>query len=513
MKTKSIALILCGIFITFQLVSAESKIPVTVTILNSDREGNVSLLIWPDISSVDDPEIVLDQVRDFSVTAVVFGLGYQDIPLELDFTPLISLYQSQQNLEERYNQKAQELMSANLSEDELRSAAERLVSEYQNEQSDLFDRMIAIRSEYTVSLPVAKKEFTGKTVRLQTKSKETGSQGTEIQDVSSLLSFTIKSESGNDINRALIIDVDALRSDTVYNNIAELPNIEANLIQRGIRFTNTTCIFPSITLASQASIVTGNYPDTMGITGNRWFEPKTQTPRKYSYDVWYDWDDFVIWSDGLANKDIFSGSEMIYEAANDEGLNTTVVYHHYYKKKNGVNVWVKPRPLDQLLIWAGRYHMVDYRSTYYAVWHLYWSTPKPDVLMVYLPGLDLKTHDKGVSAQKEYVTNYVDSNIGWLVSTLKLFDMYDDTVLILVSDHGQYDASDGITRDELEDAVRDAGYEIDYDNCKTPPFYNACQDYDESDAVVAPNGGMAQIYVRDNIIGVTSRSTVTWRIC
>jgi len=492
-------------FLLISTVNAKTDSPVIVKLLDSSSE-NISLLIWPDITTANEFEGNLIELEDFkiksinvqsqSISAAAYVKQGVSVPVNVNFSQLVSLYQSQLEFEKKYQQKAFELLDSNLSQDEFNSKVKELASEYQLEELELWQNMLDVRSKYVFNLPIPKDDFIDSSLTVATTFQRNRSNTMQIQETSTS-SFSITSESSSDLTRALIIDVDGLRADTLYDNIDNLSNIKQDLIQRGTRFDNVTCIFPSITLASQASIVTGNFPDTMGITGNKWFEPKTQTFRKYWVDVWYD---PITWS-GKANRDIFSDSEMIYEAANDNGYNTTVIFHHYHKTKSGSNRWNIPDPLQYVFFKANQYRLVDHTSTFAAKMQLYWYPSSTQVLMVYLPGLDEISHDSGPDAQKDYVSKYVDSNIGSLINALKSYGFYNQTLITLVSDHGHYDTSNGINLDDLEDDVRDAGYVIMecYPlgiHCRDENQAGASVDFSQSNAVVAPNGGMTQIYVR-----------------
>ena len=65
----------------------------------------------------------------------------------------------------------------------------------------------------------------------------------------------------------------------------------------------------------------------------------------------------------------------------------------------------------------------------------------------------------------------------------------DETIIIIVSDHGQasvvHDNRYAINKNELKDILKKSGYDINILPLKT------------YDAIVAPNGGMAHIYIRD----------------
>lgn len=84
-------------------------------------------------------------------------------------------------------------------------------------------------------------------------------------------SVTLRSNPQPD--RIISILIDGLRSDTLEQAVAQgfTDNIHNDIFHHGIRFSNCSTIFPSITPAAHTAIYTGAYPHRTGITGFRWF--------------------------------------------------------------------------------------------------------------------------------------------------------------------------------------------------------------------------------------------------
>ncbi|HUX58841.1 MAG TPA: alkaline phosphatase family protein [Bacteroidales bacterium] len=102
------------------------------------------------------------------------------------------------------------------------------------------------------------------------------------ESVSKTLSVTVTSTIQP--KRAIIIDIDALKRDAFENALPDMPTMK-EIVDNGVQFTNATTVFPSVTLAAQASIFTGNYPKNHAITGNTWFDRSTKTYRKYHFNI------------------------------------------------------------------------------------------------------------------------------------------------------------------------------------------------------------------------------------
>lgn len=96
------------------------------------------------------------------------------------------------------------------------------------------------------------------------------------------------------MKKVLLIVVDALASRVVLPAMEEgkLPNIRV-LAQAGTLYLDSSAIFPSITPAATASIVTGRYPCDHGITGDHWYDGERDEIAYFGADLW------VIWERGI----------------------------------------------------------------------------------------------------------------------------------------------------------------------------------------------------------------------
>ena len=331
-------------------------------------------------------------------------------------------------------------------------------------------------------------------------------EDTSTQTISTFATVTVTS---NPVpKRAIIIVIDAAKRDTLYNSLPNMPNMQ-EIVNNGIKFTDAKTVFPSITLAAQASLFTGNYPGRHKITGNEWFDKSSLTYRKYSANVWYE---DIVWNEGKANQDMSTNIKTIYEAAKKErNMDSTVIFNHYSRLYRKTTRWIPPGPeefLNNEL--THEYEKVDSNAMSKALEDLTYRA-LPGIMTIYLPGLDGYSHFYGPGEgdpynQEYYLQNYVDKQIGRLINgdcvlgtRLRCaihFDgligegLMDETIIIIVSDHGQTSVVDdnrhAISRNELEGILKNSGYDI-----KDKPLES---DYD---AIAAPNGGMAHIYIRD----------------
>lgn len=309
--------------------------------------------------------------------------------------------------------------------------------------------------------------------------------------------------------RAIIIDIDGAKRDALYNSLPNMPNMQI-IVKNGIKFTDAKTVFPSITMAAQASLFTGNYPGRHNITGNEWFDKSSLTYRKYSADVWYE---DIIWNEeGIANQDLNANVKTIYEAAkNDRNMDSTVIFNQYSRLNARTARWIPPGAeefLNNELL--HEYEKVDSNAISDALEDLTYRA-LPGIMTIYLPGLDGYSHFYGPQGedphnQEYYLKNYVDKQIGRLINGDCVlgtsegcaihFDgligegLMEETIIVIVADHGQTSVVDdnrhAVSRNELEGILKNSGYDI-----KDELFES---DYD---AIATPNGGMAHIYIRD----------------
>jgi hypothetical protein len=123
------------------------------------------------------------------------------------------------------------------------------------------------------------------------------------------------------------------------------------------------------------------------------------------------------------------------------------------------------------------------------------SGARPDVLTVYFMGLDHTSHAEGPGSQLAYLTDVIDPLLGQLTQALQQAGLMDDCLVAVVSDHGQIEVIPD-DRHSLRLSFpfdREMGYLFDalgldvHDKPGEGPNCNA---------VVASNGGLAQVYLR-----------------
>lgn len=311
----------------------------------------------------------------------------------------------------------------------------------------------------------------------------------------------------------LLIDIDGLRYDVFQAALAEgrIPNLSQLLGQLpegasiNIPVSSTA---PSITFCAQASIFTGSHPREHGIPGNQFFDRFGDTnqgrPRFYTFDVGDQLgylDSIQVFTDGLAAN--LLQVETLYEKLAARGMVSVVAGNMY---ASGAE-WVKPTLLDlarltkmprPLKLTPPDYDkkLLDETLAYLG------KTGRPDLLTYYLKGLDSHSHQHGPEAQFDYLVEVIDPEIGNLWAGLVALDpgIEGNTVTLVFSDHGQI-----ATIPDDQHSLRLA---FPFEKEMAPLFEHLgldVHDYPgegpDCSAVVAMNGGLAYVYLRNKESG------------
>ena len=287
--------------------------------------------------------------------------------------------------------------------------------------------------------------------------------------------------------------------------------------QQYIMLPQVTAIFPSITLASWASIFTGKMPNETGIVGNEFFardliEKGISVPARYGkptgvisfgggafkgFDAYSAWDmrfrdDFFVpyqgdWSKSAKpdktpqNSNDILRAETIYEGVDEiKGVNayfqgtagdpTVVAYSHYARGASHWLTWDVELSLSAALTmdkvsWD---KFEDYLSGRYTSGLLSRRNDVPfSALTVwYMAGLDHQAHVGGMPTYKNYFSKTIDDYVGKLVDKLTDLDEFDNKIFIIVSDHGMTEMPDfsKTTLPSGEEIEPDTSCELKLDN-------------------------------------------------
>ncbi len=299
----------------------------------------------------------------------------------------------------------------------------------------------------------------------------------------------------------VLVDIDGIRADTFENAYlkGKLPNFARILGEVGdgkgfstaVWFEKATSVFPSVTMAGQASIFTGAQPARHGIPGNHWFDRATGrvidyfsligTPCIYGFLPLGVGD----CAGGLANRHL--QTRTIYEAATAAGKTSTVVFSQFWK---GATHAVLPSIAEiGFLAHDGSvdYAKFDAAMMAHAIASLH-EYGLPDILTVYFDGADVVGHLNGTAAQSSYFEKAIDPLLGRLLDTIEALDKEwrRRTQFIITSDHGRTDSppapEDQPIEAQMQKALERAGF-------------------NREQFRIVKDGGLAHVYLRSRTPG------------
>lgn len=328
------------------------------------------------------------------------------------------------------------------------------------------------------------------------------------------------------MSKVLLMVVDALASRVVRPAVerGELPNVR-RLIERGQCSWESTAIFPSITPAATAAIVTGCYPAEHGISGAFWYDEEADSVAYYGDDFWVVlnegigrfFDDFLVRLNGERLK-----AETAFEIVEKAGLQAGCLNYLWFRGTTEHQARVpfllkllpgvpskhpilgpsmlflgdflipsqysqnRKRRGDEAPAGALRRFGFDDRATGAELLGVVEAKQMPDFTLAYFPDNDFESHDVGPQESLPVLKEF-DETLGELFDACGGIDACLDQFTILVTgDHSQSDLSDeddtGIFLDDLLQ---------DYVQAKVG------QPWEEDDQImICPNMRAAQIYIR-----------------
>ena len=207
------------------------------------------------------------------------------------------------------------------------------------------------------------------------------------------------------ISRVLIVTFDGLRPDAIAE--AKMTNV-LSLMQSGAYTLNAQTIMPSVTLPSHASMLTG------------------MCPAKH----------IVRWNDYVPENGYARGTD-IFDLAHGIGLQTAMVVG-----KEKLRHVTEPSSTDFFAFMDETDKIDDFTT----IDRLAISQVKVgfNLMFVHFPNGDLVGHEEGWMSRaqlKAYAKD--DKAFGLILQSLKDRGMYEDTIIIVTSDHGGHDTSHG----------------------------------------------------------------------
>ncbi len=292
------------------------------------------------------------------------------------------------------------------------------------------------------------------------------------------------------MGNVIIVVFDGLQPAQVTPEI--MPNL-ARFAAEGVICRNHHAVFPTVTRANVASIVTGHHPGAHGLTGNMLVIPEFD-PRRAINALEPALSEVSAQHPVLLKPslgDILLHHQQEYIAVGTGTSGNAYLQNPNAEKGGGATIhpdFCLPRPLHSEIIarfgpWPDRREptsakmsrAVDILAEYVL------AERQPAVSLLWLSEPDTSQHAHGVGSAKAAATvREADRRFGWLLDWLDERGLSSGANVIVVSDHGYSTISDVI---DIEADLRKAGFRTG----------------DEPGGVaVAPNGGSALFYTNSD---------------
>lgn len=216
----------------------------------------------------------------------------------------------------------------------------------------------------------------------------------------------------------VLVSLDGFRWD--YNKYFDTPNLDA-LASKGVKAKSMRPSYPTKTFPNHYSIVTGLYPDHHGIVNNSFYDPKLKAA-------------FSLGSSSKTDARFYGGNP-IWNVAEGQGVKTASFY------------WPGSDTGDRSPSIFKRYDAsvtYDVRIETVMEWLKLPEKERPHLITLYFDEPDYTGHTFGpLSNENKVVVNKMDSIIGSLSRKLDALAIGKEINLIIVSDHGMTNISDG----------------------------------------------------------------------
>ncbi|GAB3021585.1 ectonucleotide pyrophosphatase/phosphodiesterase [Niabella terrae] len=236
----------------------------------------------------------------------------------------------------------------------------------------------------------------------------------------------------------IMITLDGMRPEFYMSKDWHAPELK-KLVDEGAHARAVTSVFPAMTFPSHTTMVTGVTPQTHGIYYNTVFTPAQTANRIY-------WNfkenkSLTLWE--AARLKGLSTASLVWPVSADApvdfnipdigGMGTEVL--EKYSKPDGVTDILRREVLDG----AEKINIGDDRSVAkIAAWVI--RNNKPNLMSIHMFQLDHAEHDHGREAPEvEAALSRVDSCVGIIRAAIREAGIADNTLLIVLGDHGFFD--------------------------------------------------------------------------
>lgn len=245
----------------------------------------------------------------------------------------------------------------------------------------------------------------------------------------------------------ILICIDGMGNYNLDNPLLKMPVLKS-LMAEGTKAEAMKVAYPSVTWAMNTSIITGTYPEKHGVLGN-WVFDRDQKKVK------------EVFGDRDVSKEENVKVPTLYDLAHQNGWTTAAICwpltkgakhldfnipefyeQELFEEHCTKGLWQELKayglPVEKYGEWSSdhaRGQMQDWLSTETAKYLI--EKHQPNLMMIHYLLADSLQHDYGVHSQEAlWSLNYLDERIGDLINKLKEENLYENTDLYIISDHG-----------------------------------------------------------------------------
>ncbi|KAA8648373.1 hypothetical protein EYZ11_007320 [Aspergillus tanneri] len=219
----------------------------------------------------------------------------------------------------------------------------------------------------------------------------------------------------------ILVSLDGFRADFLSRGLTPTLN---SFIADGVSPQYMLPSFPSVTFPNHFTLVTGLYPESHGIVGNTFWDPKLQEEFYYTHP-------------SVSMQPKWWNAEPLWMTAENRGLRTAI---HMWPGSEAHIGGVEPSILDEYNGSEALPRKVNRILQYLDMPGLEdgTSTPeRPQFVAFYVPNVDAHGHKYGPNSTKIRDTiSQVDGMFGTLFSGLEERNLTDIVNIVIVSDHG-----------------------------------------------------------------------------
>lgn len=248
------------------------------------------------------------------------------------------------------------------------------------------------------------------------------------------------------MKRLYVLSIDAMVGEDI-EFMKTLPNL-GPIVSRSSVVKNIVTVYPSLTYTVHASMMTGVYPDRHHVVNNEKFTPGV-SPAPWYFDTRVfdsDVDNLISaakrsglstacisWPvTGNIGADYLLPEVWDWDDVSPENMYKTMI--QYGARKEFLDEFWEDYGTHLKGLESPYFHYLAHGATLDAI-----RKHKPEVIFEHLSMVDHNRHRHGVFACEVYKNAYflIDLMFGATVDALKAAGVYDDTIFVITSDHGQ----------------------------------------------------------------------------